>query len=79
MWPGGWPGMFFLLKVKLRKILMRCTPVGSPDTYRVLWIVARSLTVEGFRDLPGGAESLRHITARLLAGVARFGGGSGRR
>jgi len=44
-----------------------------------LWIVARSLTVEGFRDLPGGAESLRHITVRLLAGVARFGGGSGRR
>ena len=34
----------------------------------MLWIVARSLTVEGFRDLPGGAESLRHITVRLLAG-----------
>jgi len=58
---------------------MRCTPVGSPDTYRVLQTVARSLTVEGFRELPGGGESLRPVTVRLPAMVARFGGGSGRR
>ena len=79
MWPGGWPGMVILLSVKLRKKSMRCIPVGSPDTYRVLWIVARSLAVEGFRDLPGGAESPCHNTLCLIAGVGWFGGGSGRR